>query len=459
MILARCTPTVFALRPSSAAISLLDLPATMCCKISSSRVVRPLARSPLSASGLANCGSSTKCPCATRLMALARSSSIAFFRMYPRAPASSACRTNVSSECMLSIKMVAAGSFARMVRVASMPLMPGSAQSITITFGLSSSARRTASLPSLASPTTEIAGSSSSMRRKPLRTNAWSSTSRTVSLTPMRFCFLARNGQLQGRASAVALRKFQCRSNQFGAFAHAHESDTLVRSVRGKSFAMIFYLERQRMARKSQAHPRFLGARVPAYIVQRFLQHAVNLHAGIVVYAERRSRFFVVQFKAGLPLHGGNIPVERAFEALFLEQHRMKRLRQAANIVQRSLRDFANFLQVFAQWRTLRHLFFHAAEQRTDRCQHLPEFIMQLARNVPQRGLLRGYQFLRQVAALLRERREPGKNLPVRANQIQACQGDGDQRGGQKNVQLPLHTVVNLCDLRRGLLLRFVVFD
>ena len=46
------------------------------------------------------------------------------------------------------------------------------AQSITITLGRNSQARRTASLPSLASPTTEISGSSSNMRRNPRRTSA-----------------------------------------------------------------------------------------------------------------------------------------------------------------------------------------------------------------------------------------------------------------------------------------------
>src|SRR5207253_729621 len=41
-----------------------------------------------------------------------------------------------------------------------------------MTLGRSSQARRTASLPSLASPTTEICGSSSSIRRNPRRTSA-----------------------------------------------------------------------------------------------------------------------------------------------------------------------------------------------------------------------------------------------------------------------------------------------
>ena len=57
-------------------------------------------------------------------------------------------------------------------RSASMPLNSGKAISITATAGRSSRANRTASSPSLASPTTLISGSSSSMRRNPRRTRA-----------------------------------------------------------------------------------------------------------------------------------------------------------------------------------------------------------------------------------------------------------------------------------------------
>jgi len=47
MIFARWTDTVFTLKLNSVAISLFDLPATMCCSISSSRGVRPVSRSAL----------------------------------------------------------------------------------------------------------------------------------------------------------------------------------------------------------------------------------------------------------------------------------------------------------------------------------------------------------------------------------------------------------------------------
>ena len=66
-------------------------------------------RSPFSAAAGDTLGSSTVSPAATRLTAAARSRSSAFFRMYPRAPASSACRTSVSSACMLSIRTATSG--------------------------------------------------------------------------------------------------------------------------------------------------------------------------------------------------------------------------------------------------------------------------------------------------------------------------------------------------------------
>jgi hypothetical protein len=166
------------------------------------------------------------------------------------------------------------------------------------------------------------------------------------------------------------------------------------------------------------------------HIIERLLQHTIHLHASGTVHRKRRARFFVVQLQTGLPLNHRNIPIERALQALFIEQHRMQRLRQAANIVQRRLRDFANLLQILAERRALGHLLFHPAQQRANRRQHLAEFVVQLAGNVAKRGLLRGNQFLRQIAALLGESREPREDLPVRTNQVQAGERDGDERRG-----------------------------
>ena len=65
---------------------------------------------------------------------------------------------------------------------------------------------------------------------------------------------------------------------------------------------------------------------------------------------------------------------------------------------------------------------------------------------------------MRQIAALLGKLCQAGKNLAVAANQVQAGQNDGDEHCRQENIELPLHTVVNLSDARGGLLLAFVVF-
>ena len=76
---------------------------------------------------------------------------------------------------------------------------------------------------------------------------------------------------------------------------------------------------------------------------------------------------------------------------------------------------------------------------------------------MPQRGLLRRNQFLRQLAPLFGERRHPRENCPVRTNQVQAGKHDGHQRRRQKKIQLPLHAIVNLLDLQSGLLLAFII--
>src|SRR5579864_610962 len=102
-------------------------------------------------------------------------------------------------------------------------------------------------------------------------------------------------------------------------------------------------------------------------------------------------------------------------------------------------------------------LFAGAAQHRTNSSEHLAEFIVQLARNVPKRGLLRRNEFLREVAALFVKFREASKELTVAANQIQAGQHNGNESGGEKKVKLALYTVVNLRNACGGLLFAFVI--
>ncbi len=54
---------------------------------------------------------------------------------------------------------------------------------------------------------------------------------------------------------------------------------------------------------------------------------------------------------------------------------------------------------------------------------------------------------------------QPLKQQPIRANEIQAGQHDGHQRGQQKQQYLPLHPVVDLLDALSGLLFGFIVGD
>ena len=71
---------------------------------------------------------------------------------------------------------------------------------------------------------------------------------------------------------------------------------------------------------------------------------------------ETSRRLFIVQRKSHLLRRGRNVPVQRALEPLLFQQHRMQRLRESADIVQRRLRDLAHFLQVGAQRRAFRRL-------------------------------------------------------------------------------------------------------
>ena len=80
-----------------------------------------------------------------------------------------------------------------------------------------------------------------------------------------------------------------------------------------------------------------------------------------------------------------------------------------------------------------------AAQHRAHRRQDLAELVVQLARDVAQRRLLRGNQLLRQFAALLGELGQSGEQPAVRADQIEAGQQDREQRRGEKNVDLALH--------------------
>src|SRR5688572_10459093 len=314
IMLARCTATVFALTSSCAAISLFDFPSTMSCRTSSSRAVNPARRSPFNAGASDNSGSSTVSPAAARFTAATRSRSTALLSTYPRAPASSAWRTSVSSECMLSIRTATSGEDSRILRVAVSPLTPGSAQSITITLGLSSPANRMASFPLAASPTTEISGSSSRSRRRPRRTRLWSSTSNTVISLPMQIPSFSRHFQEDARASFGRTDEIDGPAEQLGAFAHGDDADPAQCVLDVKPRSVVLHFEIQSVGLKTQPDPSFLHSRMADDVVQRLLEHAIHVDSPSAIDGKRGPRLLVSDHKPGLPFHRLKVPVERALQ-------------------------------------------------------------------------------------------------------------------------------------------------
>ena len=72
-------------------------------------------------------------------------------------------------------------------------------------------------------------------------------------------------------------------TQQFGAFPHSDQPDALASRVGHKSRAVILDLQLQRLRQKLQAHPGFARSRVTGYVVQSFLQDAVNMDADAAI--------------------------------------------------------------------------------------------------------------------------------------------------------------------------------
>src|SRR5262245_41812330 len=78
---------------------------------------------------------------------------------------------------------------------------------------------------------------------------------------------------------------------------------------------------------------------------------------------------------------------------------------------------------------------------------------------MPKRGLLSRDELLRQFTALLGERRELCKQASIRADEVEAREYDGPERGRQKPVELPLHAVIDLTNALNRLLFAFIILD
>ena len=226
---------------------------------------------------------------------------------------------------MLSIRTAAVESRARICRVATRPLVPGIAQSMTMTAGLSEAARAIASSPLLASPTTSIDGSSSSIRRNPRRTRLWSSASRTVILSAMR----NRHAKANDGSPFLGTVELERASDQFGALAHRDQAQPTAGGRAAESFSMVFDFELQGIGCEAQAHPRLLRPGMPRDVVQGFLQHAVDMNGHGAVDGRRRTRTFIRYGNTQLPLQRGEIPFDGVFEPGLLENRGVERLRQA----------------------------------------------------------------------------------------------------------------------------------
>ena len=175
-----------------------------------------------------------------------------------------------------------------------------------------------------------------------------------------------------------------------------------LRGSRDAAFAVVFHFEFQRLAQKSQTHPGFARPGMAGNIIQSFLQDPINMDGGVAVDRKRVRRISHSLCESRLLSTTGRYQssvLSRPASSSMTGCSAWERLR---TLFERGLRDFAYFAQVGAQGEPSGACFSGAAQHGADGGQNLAEFIMQFARNVAQRGFLRGNQFLRQFAALLR---------------------------------------------------------
>ena len=220
---------------------------------------------------------------------------------------------------------------------------------------------------------------------------------------------------------------------------------------------MILHFELQRIRRELQPDPRFARSGMPAHIVQRFLQNAIDVHACACLDWEGLPGLLIVQRKARLVLHSGNIPVQSALQPRLFEKNWMQGLGKRSNFVQCRLRDSLYFFQLLAGRRSFRQVISSAAQYGPDRGQDLAKLVVQFTGDMPQSRFLCRDQFLRQIAPLFGEFCKSRKNLLVAADEIKAGRSNRNQRCRQKNVELALHPIVNLSDACRGLFFAFVI--
>src|SRR5690349_12656467 len=128
----------------------------------------------------------------------------------------------------------------------------------------------------------------------------------------MTFHFLTRDLQTNLSAALRPRSDRQPSTYDLGTFAHGNQSDSPLHFLRDEARAVILHFKLQRVPRVFQANPSVARSGVAGYIIQRFLQHAVDVYAGARFDRKRLAALFVMQPDARLPSYRGNIPVQSA---------------------------------------------------------------------------------------------------------------------------------------------------
>jgi hypothetical protein len=196
---------------------------------------------------------------------------------------------------------------------------------------------------------------------------------------------------------------------------------------------------------------------VPGDVGQRLLQHAVDLDADHGIDRDGRPRALIRHAQPQLPFDGRQIGVDRALQSELLENRGVQRLRQAANILERRLRDLVDLAQLGPQRRSVGRVPAGAGQHRSHRGQQLTELVVELTRDLAQRRFAGTHHLPGQGAPLVRERRDPGEDTPVGEDQIDAGGRDGEQRRGEKEIHPLLHLRIDRLDLLRRLLFGRIV--
>src|SRR5688500_12628266 len=215
---------------------------------------------------------------------------------------------------MLRISTAGGRGFATIDRVASIPFVIGIAQSMTTTCGSSCRASAIACAPSLASPITSIAGSSSSMRRKPRRTSAWSSTRSTVILGGTAPLLRTRQRYLQAHQRAPFARPCELdgAAGQRRPLAHRRQAKTASACGRRNPRAVILDLEFEAGGGCAKPDPGLSRSGMSRHVVERFLKDPVYVRRDRRVHGQRGTRAVVGDVDSGLAFDARQVPLYRA---------------------------------------------------------------------------------------------------------------------------------------------------